>query len=252
MMYLTPYPLLSYQHPSLSSLFTHSLYILFPRNKVNVLCCAALPLPEEGGDEFVMGMANGQLGVVGRGERTASRFVDVQKGALTSLWVVFLPKNEEGQLFKLVTGGTNGFIKVLDQSFEPLAEFNLYRLPEMYGNLHPLGKVRGVKSICVDRFNRKILYGTAGGEIGEMDLESGVDLNRGPLVRSHFRDELHSVCPHPLRQVGVLPLTVTYCYYYPFVPHSNTPFYPIVILTNIKTSPASRPLQPPFVHCSCV
>ena len=109
--------------------------------KVNVLCCAALPLPEEGGDEFVMGMANGQLGVVGRGERAISRMVDVQKGAVTAVWVVLLPKNEEGQLFKLVTGGTNGFVKVLDQSFEPLAEFNLYRLPETYGNLHPLGKV---------------------------------------------------------------------------------------------------------------
>ena len=35
-----------------------------------------------------------------------------------------------------------------------------------------------------------------------MDLETGLDLNRGPLVRSHFRDELHCVCAHPLRQVG--------------------------------------------------
>ena len=26
----------------------------------------------------------------------------------------------------------------------------------------PLSQVRGVKSVCVDRFNRKILYGTAG------------------------------------------------------------------------------------------
>ena len=191
--------------------------------KVNVLCCAALPVPEEGGDEFVMGMANGQLGVVGRGERAVSRFVDVQKGALTAVWVVLLPKNEEGMLFKLVTGGTNGFIKVLDQSFEPLAEFNLYRLPEVYGNLHPLGKVRGVKSVCVDRFNRKILYGTAGGEIGEMDLEGGLDLNRGPLVRSHFRDELHSVCAHPLRQVRAITLS------YPSHTRSAAPLTPLSI-----------------------
>ena len=120
---------------------TQPNYPLFSDPQVNALCCAALPLPEEGGDEFVMGMANGQLGVVARGERAASRFVDVQKGALTAVWVVHLPKNEEGMLFKLVTGGTNGFIRVLDQAFEPLAEFNLYRLPEMYGNLHPLGKV---------------------------------------------------------------------------------------------------------------
>ena len=103
-------------------------------------------------------------------------------------------------LFKIITGGTLGHIKILDQSYEPLAEFNIYKIPEQYGTLHPLGKVRGIKSVSVDRYKRKILYGTAGGEIGEIDFVTGKDLNSGPLVRTHFRDELHALCAHPIRQ----------------------------------------------------
>ena len=60
--------------------------------------------------------------------------------------------------------------------------------------------MRGFKSLCVDKLNRKILYATAGGEVGELDLQMGVDVNKAPLVHGHFRDQLHSLCAHPLRQ----------------------------------------------------
>lgn len=178
----------------------------------NVLCCAALPAGEEseGGDEYVMGMSDGTLGVLVRGEQTVTRFVSVQKGSVTSICVVLLKKEgvvqseeEEGQMFKVVTGGTLGFIKVFDQTFEELQSFNLYKLPELYGSLHPLGKVRGIKSVCVDRYNRKILYGTAGGEIGEIAFVDGVDMNTGTggaLVKAHFRDQLHALAASPTRQ----------------------------------------------------
>lgn len=86
---------------------------------------------------------------------------------------------------------------MLDQELQPLSEWNLY-LNE-YGLL-PLGRVRGFKSLCVDKLNRKILYGTAGGEVGELDLLTGVDVNKGPLMHGHFRDQLHALCTHPLRQ----------------------------------------------------
>jgi hypothetical protein len=86
---------------------------------------------------------------------------------------------------------------VLDQELQPLAEWNLY-LAE-YG-LVPLGRVRGFKSLCVDKLNRKLLYATAGGEVGELELATGVDVNHGPLVHGHFRDQLHALCAHPLRQ----------------------------------------------------
>ena len=65
------------------------------------------------------------------------------------------------------------FFTVFDQSIELLSEFNLYKIPELYGFLHPLGKVRGIKAVSVDKFNRKILFGTAGGEIGEIDFVTG-------------------------------------------------------------------------------
>ena len=54
----------------------------------------------------------------------------------------------------------------------------MYKIPELYGYLHPLGKVRGIKAVTVDKFNRKILYGTAGGEIGEIDFLTGDNGNR--------------------------------------------------------------------------
>ena len=62
---------------------------------------------------------------------------------------------------------------VFGQTFEPLAAFNVYKIPDDYGLLHPLGRVRGIKSVCVDKFNRKILYGTSAGEIGEIDFVTG-------------------------------------------------------------------------------
>mmetsp|Transcript_13866 Transcript_13866/g.18801 ORF Transcript_13866/g.18801 Transcript_13866/m.18801 type:complete len:412 (+) Transcript_13866:1108-2343(+) len=80
----------------------------------------------------------------------------------------------------------------------------------------PLGRVRGYKSLCVDKLNRKVLYATAAGEIGEFELDTGRDVNAVPvadpdpaappaflsqlLVSSHFRDQLHALCSHPFRQ----------------------------------------------------
>ena len=32
---------------------------------------------------------------------------------------------------------------------------------------------------------------------------TGKDSNSGPLIRSHFKDELHAVCAHPTRQVWI-------------------------------------------------
>ena len=45
------------------------------------LCVASLPptADGEGGEEFIMGMSDGSIGVIPRGERTA-RFIPLQKG----------------------------------------------------------------------------------------------------------------------------------------------------------------------------
>ena len=63
----------------------------------------------------------------------------------------------------------------------------------------PNGNVR-FKSVCVDKNHRKILYGTSGGEIGEIDFENGADMNEAPLVSAHFKDALRGLQTHPIRQ----------------------------------------------------
>jgi len=146
-------------------------------------------------------MADGSLGLVGRGENKVSAFSPVLKGPVTALCVVKTKDGtpEEPPAFKVVVGGIHGQLKVLDGELQPIAEWNLYLLEPSFGLLD-LGRVRGFKSLCVDKLNRKILFGTAGGEIGEVDFSKGTDINHGPLVSAHFRDQLHALCVHPLRQ----------------------------------------------------
>jgi WD40 repeat protein len=178
--------------------------------KSNCLCVAAVPVtanPESAETEFFIGMSDGTVGAIPKGTGRSATFTPVlldesgvNSGSVTALWVVKTkdPGVEEPAEFKLVIGATNGVIKVLDQEMQPVSEWNLYgRLN--YG-LTPLGKLRGFKSICVDKGNRKILYGTAGGEIGEIELQDGSDENKGPIVTGHFRDKLCGLYPHPLRQ----------------------------------------------------
>lgn len=173
--------------------------------KSNVLCVAALPLAlsaEAGGNEFLMGMSDGTIGIVPRGDRRAASFAPIQKGSITSLCVIKIKDAtaEEGPQFKIVSAGTDGQIKVLDQELQPLQEFDLYK-KDKYG-LYGMGKLRGIKSLCVDKANRKIMYGTTAGEIGEIAIENGANINEGTnlLVNGHFRDELHAVSSNPVRQ----------------------------------------------------
>lgn len=172
--------------------------------KSNVLCISSMPLQiseggEVSGNEFLLGMSDGTLGVIARGEFKVSGFTPVMKGAITALYVMKLKDGsaDEPPSFRVIVGGTNGQLKLLDNELQPTSEWNLY-LPSI-GLIH-LGRVRGFKSLCTDKQNRKILYSTAGGEIGEIEVQNGNDVNSGPIVTAHFRDELHALCVHPLRQ----------------------------------------------------
>jgi WD40 repeat protein len=184
--------------------------------KSNCLCVAAVPITgnaESSETEFFIGMSDGTVGAIPKGTGRQATFTPVlldesgvNSGSVTSIWLVKTkePGVEEPAEFKLVIGATNGIIKVLDQEMQPVSEWNLYSGKANYG-LSPMGKLRGFKSICVDRGNRKILYGTAGGEIGEIELQDGSDENQGnggggPVVTGHFRDKLYGLSTHPLRQ----------------------------------------------------
>lgn len=166
--------------------------------KQNVLCAAALPLSTPEGNEFIMGMSDGNVAILAKGEKTISSMVPMHPKGVTAICAVKLTDGnlEENCTYKIVTGGVDGFIKVLSQDLEPTAEFNVYK--EEYG-LYQLGKARGIKSLCVDKAARKILFGTAGGEISEIDINDGKDLNGAALVTSHCRDELHGMITHPMK-----------------------------------------------------
>jgi len=120
--------------------------------------------------------------------------------------------DEPAPVYKIVTGGVDGNIKVLDTEGQTTNEFNPYRpIPAPEGvvpatsstyNLNDFGRGRGFRGICIDRSNRKMLFGTCAGEIGEMEIDTGIDTNegRGPLVVAHYRGKLNALATHPIRQ----------------------------------------------------
>jgi WD40 repeat protein len=176
--------------------------------KSNILAVSSLPMTvsSEGGtenvsgNEFILATSDGNLGFITRGEMKVGGFTPVTKGPITALTIARMKaaNSEEPPSFKVIIGGILGAIMILDQELQPLQEFNLY-LKE-YG-LIPMGRAKGFKSLCIDKANRKILYGTSGNEIGEIDLTNGDDLNSYlPVVQGHYRDSLNTLCSHPLRQ----------------------------------------------------
>jgi WD40 repeat protein len=165
--------------------------------KRNVLCSAALPIfaSMEAPNEFVVGMSDGSLGVVARGERKFTQTLPLTAKAVTAVCV--MRGVDDTAPFRVVTGSVDGHVKIVDHNWEVTASYNVY---SSCPSLYRLGQVRGIKSICVDRANRKILFGTAGGEIGELNAADGADVNKGPLVSSHCRDFVSGLSAHPLRQ----------------------------------------------------
>lgn len=170
----------------------------FGANKQTVFCAASLPITTQEGNEFIMGMADGTVALIARGEKSIATSSPAHNKAVTAIHVVKLTDGtpDENPTYKVITGGVDGMIKILSQDLETLLEFNVYK--GNYG-LYAMGKVRGIKSLCVDKGARKILFGTSGGEISEIDMADGSDINGSPLVSSHCRDELHGMITHPMK-----------------------------------------------------
>ena len=176
--------------------------------KETVLCCASLPMGPEGGAEFVVGMANGNMGIIGRGERVFSSTQNVIVGgpctAVACVPSIKTAAPDEPPKYSIIFGGAGNRIRMYSSELEIALDVDLCKpwgpMKDKEYKLSPLGRVRGIKSICVDKQVRKILYGTSAGEIGEIDIESAADMNDGPLVNAHFRDRLKSLMPHPIRQ----------------------------------------------------
>eukprot|EP01038_Epipyxis_sp_PR26KG_P009336 gene9336-12580_t len=189
--------------------------------KTNTLCVASLPLQptvaEEGsdgggtGNEFVIGMSDGSLGLISRNDNKVAAFNPIHKGPITAICII---KNKDGTIeeppvYKIVTGGKDGFIRILDGELSPTSEFNLYDISKnnLFG-LYPNGRFYGFRSLSVNKLGNKILYSTAASEINELDVPTGqnvngtiVDVNGNivPLVNSNYRSELRGLCSHPFR-----------------------------------------------------
>jgi WD40 repeat protein len=183
--------------------FMSSKIGVFGTKKVNILCCASLPLAIEGGNEFVVGLSNGNLGVISRGDRRFSNSPASGMAAVTAIHVIKVKDataEEPNPVFKVIIAGTKGLIKILDPEFAPTAEFDIYK---SISDLSPLGKERGIKSVFVDKLSRKILFGTAGGEISELDINTGASMlfeSTVPLITFHCKDQTFAVAVHPIRQ----------------------------------------------------
>jgi WD40 repeat protein/Ca2+-binding EF-hand superfamily protein len=183
--------------------------------RCHINCAVALPMTTSVGDngevvatgnEFAVGLSDGTLAFLARGENKLSNLQpSMIKGGITAITVAKIKpqSGEDAPVFKLIVGGIAGVIKVLDAEVQPLQEFSLYSKPEEFG-LHDLGRARGIKSVVVDKLNRKLLYATAANEVGELDLVTGKNLNETmpgkPLISGHFRDELCALATHPIRQ----------------------------------------------------
>jgi WD40 repeat protein len=194
-------------------------------------------------NEFILGLSDGTLAVIRQGENFVFKYIYVQKveeeddededdedtietdtyydeeedseeeeieefdddyGSITALCTMNINKEGSPLKYYIITAGTYGHIKILSSSFNFLAEFNIYE--KIYGeiSLHPLGKIRGIRSISVNKKRGSILYGTSCGEIGEIELEDGNHIfsssSKLPLVTSHFKSELHALSCHISRQ----------------------------------------------------
>ena len=180
---------------------------LYGQRKTSVLCCASLPLPAEGGNEFLLGCADGNIGVITRGDRRAA-FSPMFPGGVTAMTIVPIKAAtaEDPAVYKIVVGGPRGAFKILDTELNPVESFpetfNLYSEKSPISGLQPLGQPKGIMSVSVDKAVRKICVGTGGGEIFELDFEKLYDVNqgKGAFVTSHCRDQVLGLDAHPVRQ----------------------------------------------------
>lgn len=173
----------------------------FGMKKMDIPAACALPLPVEGGNEFLLGMSNGFVAFLPRGELTLAGAQPILIGVPVTAMVCATLKEataEEPAFFKVAVAGGRSQIKFVGSELEVLQEADLST--DDYG-LVKGGNVRGFKSLAVDKAMRKLMYGTSGGEIGEIDFENCMDMNEGkPLVYAHFKDSLRAMQQHPIRQ----------------------------------------------------
>jgi WD40 repeat protein len=99
----------------------------------------------------------------------------------------------------LVSGAADGSIRLWNSDLECFAEFSTAKQVD---SIAP-----GVRSLCWQPHRKRLLVGTAGAEIFELNDKTGADLNKGGAVMNgHYQGEVCGLAVHPKEQARVIPL----------------------------------------------
>ena len=162
--------------------------ILGRRGKIQAFLCAVyLKTGSEGGASTylpVVGTADGHLYVFGdEGELTKT--IKAHESFLNSV-----AATASGLL---VSGARDGLVKLWRWTGEELENTYTFDVRDLKASLYTR-----VRSVDVDEENGKILIGTQGSEIYEMNIIDGTNLNgSGALIRGHYKKELWGLAAHP-------------------------------------------------------
>ena len=90
----------------------------------------------------------------------------------------------------VASGAKDGKITLWSNELEPLCEYDL----KTFGATRP-----EVRSLCWDPARKRVLIGTAGSDVYEMNSTNGANVNPGPLITGHCKDELWGLAVNPVK-----------------------------------------------------
>jgi WD40 repeat protein len=89
-----------------------------------------------------------------------------------------------------VSGGKDGLVKLWSPLMDLVGEFNM----KERGSIYPC-----IRSVCWDPQRKRLLVGTLGSEIFELNAKDGSVIHDGPVMNGHFKDELWGLSWHPTK-----------------------------------------------------
>mmetsp|Transcript_8960 Transcript_8960/g.10754 ORF Transcript_8960/g.10754 Transcript_8960/m.10754 type:complete len:2660 (-) Transcript_8960:39-8018(-) len=121
--------------------------------------------------------------------RTVAEVSKACKGGIGAM-CAFVPKAEDGPC--LCIGGRDGQVLLCGSDLTPMITINLR--DKKYNCFR-----WAIRSVSLNKDQRKVLIGTAGNEIYEISAtEEAVDMNEGALISGHCRGKLSGIASHPL------------------------------------------------------
>ena len=141
-------------------------------------CCAFI------NSSLVVGTADGNLYKFV--DRVLKKVVKAHQKAINTFYVT--------QDNQLLSAGRDGKVQFWDTSMNNIKTIDVAAI------LGSTSQRPVIKSVCLDDHLSKLLIGTEGSEIFEVDVESCKDLHNGPLISGHYKDELWGVAQNPVKR----------------------------------------------------